>query len=122
MSSLVRIGNVHKYFTRGSERIDVLQVAIDERLVDDGDERCLESIGLGEVAAGAERYAQDVEVAGGGNGRNRGRQRLARPRRALEPELGARRFHRGELRRRRDGTDAGKRCQPQVPTSPGLHA
>ena len=25
MSSLVRIGNVHKYFTRGSERIDVLQ-------------------------------------------------------------------------------------------------
>jgi putative ABC transport system ATP-binding protein len=25
MSSLVRIGNVHKYFTRGNERIDVLQ-------------------------------------------------------------------------------------------------
>ena len=25
MSALVRIGNVHKYFTRGSERIDVLQ-------------------------------------------------------------------------------------------------
>jgi putative ABC transport system ATP-binding protein len=25
MSSLARIGNVHKYFTRGSERIDVLQ-------------------------------------------------------------------------------------------------
>jgi|SRR5687768_2759277 len=25
MNSLVRIGNVHKYFTRGSERIDVLQ-------------------------------------------------------------------------------------------------
>jgi putative ABC transport system ATP-binding protein len=25
MSSLVRIGNVHKFFTRGSERIDVLQ-------------------------------------------------------------------------------------------------
>ncbi|MFA6508076.1 MAG: ATP-binding cassette domain-containing protein, partial [Treponemataceae bacterium] len=25
MSALVRISNVHKYFTRGSERIDVLQ-------------------------------------------------------------------------------------------------
>ena len=25
MSALVRINNVHKYFTRGSERIDVLQ-------------------------------------------------------------------------------------------------
>jgi putative ABC transport system ATP-binding protein len=25
MSALVRVGNVHKYFTRGSERIDVLQ-------------------------------------------------------------------------------------------------